>query len=317
MNCYFLFQEIFLTQGLKLCLLHWQVNSLPPSNLGSPEQLCCSLLLRQVRGCGIGTDWPLSGFLRILPVTLGNLTGQKDLLAAAVAKSLQLCPTLCDPRDDSPLGILSLGFSRQEHWSRLLYPSPMHESENWKWSRSVVSDSSDPMDCSLPGSYVHGIFQARVVEWVAIAFSKICLGWSILESVLFSARTNSSIILIRTKSCYHFFLLWYTLVKILEYWLKLWILTRFCSVWCRTGIIELFNQFHNLCKHWKKFNSSKLWTSNVSLSVLVLGHPYQRASLSSHNQEKTELESFQISMERIWASETPSGHKNYALFLFS
>ena len=30
---------------------------------------------------------------------------------------------------------------------------------------------SDPMDCSLPGSPVHGIFQARVLEWVAIAFS--------------------------------------------------------------------------------------------------------------------------------------------------
>ena len=33
---------------------------------------------------------------------------------------------------------------------------------------------SDPMDCSLPGSSVHGIFQARVLEWGAIAFSKIC-----------------------------------------------------------------------------------------------------------------------------------------------
>src|SRR5574337_331915 len=32
---------------------------------------------------------------------------------------------------------------------------------------------SDPMDCSLPGSSVHGIFQARVLEWVAIAFSMI------------------------------------------------------------------------------------------------------------------------------------------------
>ena len=30
----------------------------------------------------------------------------------------------------------------------------------------------DPMDCSLPGSSVHGIFQARVLEWVAIFFSK-------------------------------------------------------------------------------------------------------------------------------------------------
>ena len=32
---------------------------------------------------------------------------------------------------------------------------------------------SDPMDCSLPGSSIHGIFQARVLEWGAIAFSKI------------------------------------------------------------------------------------------------------------------------------------------------
>ena len=32
---------------------------------------------------------------------------------------------------------------------------------------------SDPMDCSLPGSSIHGIFQARVLEWVAIAFSAV------------------------------------------------------------------------------------------------------------------------------------------------
>jgi len=39
---------------------------------------------------------------------------------------------------------LSLGFYRQEHWSGLPFPSPMHESEKWKWSHSVVSDSSWP-----------------------------------------------------------------------------------------------------------------------------------------------------------------------------
>ena len=66
----------------------------------------------------------------------------------------------------------SLGFSRQAHWSGLPFPSPMHESEKWKGSRSVVSDSQDPMDCSPPGSSVHEIFQARVLEWVAIAFSE-------------------------------------------------------------------------------------------------------------------------------------------------
>ena len=35
----------------------------------------------------------------------------------------------------------SLGFSRQEHWSGLPFPSPMHESGKWKWSCSVVSNS--------------------------------------------------------------------------------------------------------------------------------------------------------------------------------
>ena len=52
--------------------------------------------------------------------------------AAAAAKSLQSCPTLCNPIDSSPLGSPSLGFSRQEHWSGLPFPSPMHESEKLK-----------------------------------------------------------------------------------------------------------------------------------------------------------------------------------------
>ena len=38
----------------------------------------------------------------------------------------------------------SLGFSRLKHWSGLPLPSPMHETEKWKWSRSVVSNSSQP-----------------------------------------------------------------------------------------------------------------------------------------------------------------------------
>ena len=49
--------------------------------------------------------------------------------AAAAAKSLQSCPTLCDPIDGSHQAPPSLGFSRQEHWSGLPFPSPMHESE--------------------------------------------------------------------------------------------------------------------------------------------------------------------------------------------
>ena len=39
-------------------------------------------------------------------------------------------------------------------------------------SLSHVQLFSDPMDCNLPGSSVHGIFQARVLEWIAISFSR-------------------------------------------------------------------------------------------------------------------------------------------------
>ena len=48
---------------------------------------------------------------------------------AAAAKSLQSCLTLCDPIDGSHQAPPSLGFSRQEHWSGLPFPSPMQESE--------------------------------------------------------------------------------------------------------------------------------------------------------------------------------------------
>ena len=61
--------------------------------------------------------------------------------APAPAVSLQSCPTLCDPIDGSPPVSLSLEFSRQEHWSGLPFPSPVYESEKWKWSHSVMSDS--------------------------------------------------------------------------------------------------------------------------------------------------------------------------------
>ena len=144
-----------------------------------------------------------------------------------------LCATPWTAAHQAPL---SLGFSRQEHWSGLSFPSPMHESEKWKWSRSVVSDPqrphglqptrlphpwdspgkstgvgchfllqcmkvksgsevaqscptlSDSIDCSLPGSSVHGIFRARILEWVAIVFSIAFLEW-------FSNEPNSFLII--------------------------------------------------------------------------------------------------------------------------
>ena len=49
--------------------------------------------------------------------------------AAATAKSLQSCPTLCNPIDGSPPGSPVPGILHAKHWSGLPFPSPMHESE--------------------------------------------------------------------------------------------------------------------------------------------------------------------------------------------
>ena len=91
------------------------------------------------------------------------------LKTGAAAKSLQSCPTLCDPIDGSPPGSTVPGILQAEHWGGLPFPSPMHESE----VAQSYPTLRDPMDCSPPGSSAPGIFQARVVEWGAIAFSKL------------------------------------------------------------------------------------------------------------------------------------------------
>ena len=54
---------------------------------------------------------------------------------------VQLCVT---PETAAHQAPPSLGLSRQEHWSGLPFSSPMHESEKWKWSHSVLSDSQRP-----------------------------------------------------------------------------------------------------------------------------------------------------------------------------
>ena len=56
--------------------------------------------------------------------------------------------------------------SHQEAYTILLASSIISEVAQW------CLTLCDPMDCSPPGSSIHGIFQARVLEWVAIAFSR-------------------------------------------------------------------------------------------------------------------------------------------------
>ena len=47
-----------------------------------------------------------------------------------------------------------------------------HATEEWKWSSSVVSDSLQPRGLCLPGSSLHGILQARILQWGATSFSR-------------------------------------------------------------------------------------------------------------------------------------------------
>ena len=91
--------------------------------------------------------------------------------SAAAAKSLQSCPTLCDPRDGSPPGSSVPGILQARTLERVV----ISLSNAWEWKVKVKLLSRarlrDPMDCSPPGSSIHGIFQARILEWGAIAFS--------------------------------------------------------------------------------------------------------------------------------------------------
>ena len=88
--------------------------------------------------------------------------------AAATAKSLWSCPTLCDPIDSShqaPHPWDSPGKNTGVGCHFLLQRMRVKsESEVAQSCRTL----SNPMDCNLPSSSVHGIFQARVLEWVAI-----------------------------------------------------------------------------------------------------------------------------------------------------
>ena len=88
------------------------------------------------------------------------------LLLLSHFSRVRLCVT---PQTAAHQAPQSLRFSRQEYWSGLPFPSPMHERES-EVAQSCLT-LSDPTDCSPPGSPVPGIFQERVLEWGAIAFS--------------------------------------------------------------------------------------------------------------------------------------------------
>ena len=87
--------------------------------------------------------------------------------AAAAAKSLQSCPTRCDPIDGSPPGssVHKILQARILEWVAISFSNAR------MYAKSLQSCPTlcDPMDCSPPGSSIHGILQAGVLEWGANA----------------------------------------------------------------------------------------------------------------------------------------------------
>ena len=88
------------------------------------------------------------------------------MLLLSCFSHVQLCATT---QMAAHQALLSLGFSRQEYWSGLPFPSPMHACMLSRFNRVRLCDL---MDSSPPGSSVPGILQARILEWVAISFSR-------------------------------------------------------------------------------------------------------------------------------------------------
>ena len=173
MVCYHLLLEgIFLIQGPNphlLCLLHWQADSLPATSATWEDHTHTHTHTHKHTHSLFCTPKLIQSYVLLL-----------------AAKSLQLCPTLCNPRDSSPPGLPVPGIlqARTLEWAAISF------SNAWKWnvklkslsrSRLLVTPGTarNPMDRSWP----HGlqptrllrpwIFQARVLEWGAIAFSEV------------------------------------------------------------------------------------------------------------------------------------------------
>ena len=161
----------------KLCLTLWDPMDCSPPGFSAHVVSQARTLEQVAISFSRWSYWPREGipvsciFRQILHHwTLGSPI--PSTAAAAAAKSLQSCPTLCDPIDGSPPRLRrpwdSPGKNTGVGCHFLLQCMKVK-------SESEVAQSSptlhNPMDCSPAGSSAHGIFQARALERVATAFS--------------------------------------------------------------------------------------------------------------------------------------------------
>ena len=120
----------------------------------------------------------ISFFTLISPLAI--IFSQHAAAAAAASKSLQLCPTLCDPRDGSPPGDTAIYYKEMLSELSLSIAHTVFVQEKVSAYAcsvtQVVSNSLWPMDGFPPGSSVHWIFQARILVWITISYSWRSLG---------------------------------------------------------------------------------------------------------------------------------------------
>ena len=114
--------------------------------VGSKSLKSCPALCNSM-GCNL-PDSPVHGILQARILEWVTVPSSRDLLAPpgkpihalllllSRFTHVRLCAT---PQTAAYRASPSLGFSRQEHWRGLPFPSPMHESEKWKWSHWVMS----------------------------------------------------------------------------------------------------------------------------------------------------------------------------------
>ena len=156
----FLLQGIFPTQELNWSLPSLQMDSLHSELPGNP-----------LSGTGILNH--RAGTQRLVSFGMANM----DIYAiafspptTAAAKLLQSCLTLCDPQMAAHQASRPWDSQGKNTGVGCHFLLQCMKVKNESEGAQSCPTLSDPMDCSLRGSSIHGIFQARVLEWGAIPF---------------------------------------------------------------------------------------------------------------------------------------------------
>ena len=181
------------------CHCHWAINSSDKRSVVKPQKLIFHMAAKvsflKSKSDSITSTWPdlsppnPAGNTAVLPRPLRALESSAGPTQLALPTALSLASEgslACVPELPGPGLVYTLreatasalfqswaGSSplSQEPPVQTLLPGICHICGRW-FSHWVVSDSCDPMDCSPPGSSVHGIFQAKTLEWVTISFSR-------------------------------------------------------------------------------------------------------------------------------------------------